>query len=122
MASTSKWRAVTMAFLRETSMTQNELRVDLVRKVEIGEYLGHSNHEGIEFKISVDRRKSASSEHEESRLQASQGINQGSTTRVPIAMDSPQGPAAPPDVLRISPVQIAGDHLDEQQQNQLSTM
>ncbi|KAJ7395040.1 adaptin ear-binding coat-associated protein 1 [Pitangus sulphuratus] len=35
-------------------------RVDLLRKVEIGGHLGHSDHKVIEFKISVDRRKSAS--------------------------------------------------------------
>ncbi|XP_027523118.1 nipped-B-like protein [Corapipo altera] len=34
-------------------------RVDLVSKVGIGGRLDHSDHEGIEFKISVDRRKSA---------------------------------------------------------------
>ncbi|KAJ7423235.1 adaptin ear-binding coat-associated protein 1 [Pitangus sulphuratus] len=32
-------------------------RLDLVSKVEIGGCLGHSDHEVIEFKISVDRRK-----------------------------------------------------------------
>ncbi|RMC19574.1 hypothetical protein DUI87_03132 [Hirundo rustica rustica] len=35
-------------------------REGLVREVEIGNCLGHSNHKAIEFKISVDRRKSAS--------------------------------------------------------------
>ncbi|KAJ7397585.1 hypothetical protein BTVI_134007 [Pitangus sulphuratus] len=35
-------------------------RVDLVSKVEIGVHLGHSDHKEIEFKMSVDRRKSAS--------------------------------------------------------------
>ncbi|KAJ7401156.1 rna-directed dna polymerase from mobile element jockey-like [Pitangus sulphuratus] len=35
-------------------------RMDLLSKVKIGGHLGHSNHKGIEFKISVDRRKSAS--------------------------------------------------------------
>ncbi|KAJ7410989.1 hypothetical protein WISP_105223 [Willisornis vidua] len=35
-------------------------RVDLMSEVEIGGCLGHSNHKVIEFKISVDRRKSAS--------------------------------------------------------------
>ncbi|KAJ7399311.1 hypothetical protein BTVI_116089 [Pitangus sulphuratus] len=35
-------------------------RVDLVSKVETGGCLGHSNHEVIKFKISVDRRKSTS--------------------------------------------------------------
>ncbi|KAJ7420290.1 Sodium/calcium exchanger 3 [Willisornis vidua] len=34
-------------------------RVDLMSKAEIGGHLGHSDHEVIEFKISVDRRKSA---------------------------------------------------------------
>ncbi|KAJ7410190.1 hypothetical protein BTVI_54086 [Pitangus sulphuratus] len=35
-------------------------RVDLINKVETGSHLGHSDHEMIEFKISVGRRKSAS--------------------------------------------------------------
>ncbi|KAJ7405426.1 hypothetical protein BTVI_69140 [Pitangus sulphuratus] len=35
-------------------------RVDLVSEVEIGGHLGHSDHEVIKFKISVDRSKSAS--------------------------------------------------------------
>ncbi|KAJ7412527.1 hypothetical protein BTVI_46127 [Pitangus sulphuratus] len=35
-------------------------RVDLINKAEIVDHLGHSNHEEIEFKISVDRKKSAS--------------------------------------------------------------
>ncbi|KAJ7417076.1 hypothetical protein WISP_66899 [Willisornis vidua] len=35
-------------------------RVDLMSKAEIGVHLGHSNHEVIEFKISVDKRKSTS--------------------------------------------------------------
>ncbi|KAJ7410618.1 rna-directed dna polymerase from mobile element jockey-like [Pitangus sulphuratus] len=34
-------------------------RKDLVNKVEIGGRLGHSDHEAIKFKISVDRKKSA---------------------------------------------------------------
>ncbi|KAJ7415372.1 hypothetical protein WISP_78589 [Willisornis vidua] len=36
------------------------IKVALVSEVDIGGCLGHSNHEVIEFKISVDRRKSAS--------------------------------------------------------------
>ncbi|KAJ7402613.1 hypothetical protein BTVI_84829 [Pitangus sulphuratus] len=35
-------------------------RVDLMNEVEIGGCLGHSEHEAIKFKLSVDRRKSAS--------------------------------------------------------------
>lgn len=35
-------------------------RMDFMSKVEIGSCLGHSNHEAIEFKIPVDRRKSDS--------------------------------------------------------------
>ncbi|KAJ7428099.1 adaptin ear-binding coat-associated protein 1 [Pitangus sulphuratus] len=34
-------------------------RVDLVSEVEICGHLGHSKHEAVEFRISVDRRKSA---------------------------------------------------------------
>ncbi|KAJ7406063.1 hypothetical protein WISP_136041 [Willisornis vidua] len=34
--------------------------MDLVSKVEMGGHLGQSDHEVIEFKISVERRKSAS--------------------------------------------------------------
>ncbi|KAJ7399383.1 hypothetical protein BTVI_115488 [Pitangus sulphuratus] len=34
-------------------------RVDLVSKAQIGDRLGHSDHEVIEFKISVNRKKSA---------------------------------------------------------------
>ncbi|KAJ7417715.1 rna-directed dna polymerase from mobile element jockey-like [Willisornis vidua] len=37
-----------------------EKRMDLVSKVEISGHLGHRNHKVKEFKISVDRRKSAS--------------------------------------------------------------
>ncbi|KAJ7406295.1 hypothetical protein BTVI_65881 [Pitangus sulphuratus] len=33
-------------------------RADLVSKVEIGGRLGHNNHEAIELKVSVDRRRS----------------------------------------------------------------
>ncbi|KAJ7409195.1 hypothetical protein WISP_116171 [Willisornis vidua] len=49
--------------LRE--LTQKDLlvlllvnKVDLVSEVDIGDHLGHRDHEGIKFKISVDRRKS----------------------------------------------------------------
>ncbi|KAJ7412828.1 hypothetical protein WISP_94597 [Willisornis vidua] len=34
--------------------------VDIMSEVEVGGHLGNSNHEGIKFKISVDRRKSSS--------------------------------------------------------------
>ncbi|KAJ7396261.1 rna-directed dna polymerase from mobile element jockey-like [Pitangus sulphuratus] len=36
------------------------IRVDRTREVEIGGHLGHSNDEAINFKISVDKRKSSS--------------------------------------------------------------
>ncbi|KAJ7406023.1 hypothetical protein WISP_136290 [Willisornis vidua] len=39
---------------------RQDQRADSMGKVEIGGHLGHSDHEVIEFKISVDRRKSAS--------------------------------------------------------------
>ncbi|KAJ7408179.1 rna-directed dna polymerase from mobile element jockey-like [Willisornis vidua] len=47
-------------------------RAELMGKVGIGGCLGHSDHKVIEFKISVDRRKSAAnlnSGHEKSRIQ-----------------------------------------------------
>ncbi|RMC15443.1 hypothetical protein DUI87_07634 [Hirundo rustica rustica] len=42
------------------SMEMFKASVDLMSEVEIGSRLGHSDHKAIKFKISVDRRKSAS--------------------------------------------------------------
>ncbi|KAJ7415481.1 hypothetical protein WISP_78132 [Willisornis vidua] len=60
---------VPWAAQQEGSLAENDLgvlvdtrlnRVHLRSKVEIGGHLGHSDHEAIEFEISVIRRKSAS--------------------------------------------------------------
>ncbi|KAJ7396227.1 hypothetical protein BTVI_147035 [Pitangus sulphuratus] len=49
---------------------------DLVREVETGGRLGHSDHEVIKFNISVEGGKvPAKSQHEKSRFQAAQAIN-----------------------------------------------